>query len=404
MQALRDHSGSSGRRGPSTRLVIGALAALVAVAAIAGGVVYVIDSGSSTPAVSCAKGVSCVASPHGGGGQASDAAAKTFSIKSTTPSTGQTGVASDTSVTVAFSTKVDAGGTLPSLSPTVSGSWAADSSGTELVFTPSAPFVPYKKYTLTVPGGSSGVRSATGAQLAKGDKVSFTIATGSTLRLQQLLAVLGYLPLAYDGSTPAPQDMALPQPGTLTWRWATLPTQLTGQWSAGSPNDITKGAVMMFETENGLTIDGVAGPDVWTALLSDVVAHRDNTEPVTYVLVTKTLPEHVTAWVNGVLAYQIPCNTGVPGATTTDGTFEVFEHVKASDMKGTNVTGSTYTDPTVPWASYFDGGEALHGYPRATYGWPQSNGCVEMPISTAGDLWPYTPIGTLVTVQGPTAK
>ena len=56
----------------------------------------------------------------------------------------------------------------------------------------------------------------------------------------------------------------------------------------------------------------------------------------------------------------------------------------ASDMKGTNVTGVTYNDPTVPWASYFNGGDALHGFLRAHYGYPQSNGCVEMPITTAG--------------------
>lgn len=402
MQALHERSGGSGRRGSSSRLLIGAVASLIVLAAV-GAVVYALNSGSSAPAVSCSKGVAC-SSSKGKSGPVNDAAAKTFSVSSTTPSTGETGVVSDTSVTVDFSADVAAGGALPTLNPTVAGTWGIGGSGTELVFTPTGPFVPYKKYTLTVPGGSKGVKSVTGAQLAKNDKITFTIAAGSTLRLQQLLAELGYLPLAYNGATPPSQEMALPQAGTLTWRWSTLPAQLTGQWSPGATNDITKGAVMMFETENGLTIDGLAGPDVWSVLLTDVATHQDNTEPVTYVLVTKTLPEHVTAWVNGTLEFHVPCNTGVPGATTTDGTFEVFEHVKASDMKGTNVTGTTYTDPTVPWASYFDGGEALHGYPRATYGWPQSNGCVEMPISTAGDLWPYTPIGTLVTVQGPTAK
>ena len=29
-------------------------------------------------------------------------------------------------------------------------------------------------------------------------------------------------------------------------------------------------------------------------------------------------------------------------------------------MKGTNVDGSTYDDPNVPYASYFNGGDALH--------------------------------------------
>jgi lipoprotein-anchoring transpeptidase ErfK/SrfK len=98
---------------------------------------------------------------------------------------------------------------------------------------------------------------------------------------------------------------------------------------------------------------------------------------------------------------NILVNTGAPGADTTDGTYQVFEHVPASDMSGTNITGSTYTDKTVPWASYFNHGDALHGFVRAKYGFPQSNGCVEMPITTAGKVWPYTPVGTLVTVSGP---
>ena len=39
------------------------------------------------------------------------------------------------------------------------------------------------------------------------------------------------------------------------------------------------------------------------------------------------------------------------------------------------------TTPPCPWASYFNGGDALHGFVRATYGSPQSNGCVEMAIA-----------------------
>ena len=71
----------------------------------------------------------------------------------------------------------------------------------------------------------------------------------------------------------------------------------------------------------------------------------------------------------------------------------------SSDMKGTNPDGTTYNDPNVPWASYFNGGDALHGFVRAHYGYPQSNGCIEMPVATAGQIWPYTPIGTLVTIE-----
>jgi lipoprotein-anchoring transpeptidase ErfK/SrfK len=97
----------------------------------------------------------------------------------------------------------------------------------------------------------------------------------------------------------------------------------------------------------------------------------------------------------------VPVNTGAPGADTVDGTYPVFEHVTSSRMQGTNPDGSTYNDPDVPWASFFNGGDALHGFVRASYGSPQSNGCVEMPVATAAQVWPLTPIGTLVTIKGP---
>ena len=67
-------------------------------------------------------------------------------------------------------------------------------------------------------------------------------------------------------------------------------------------------------------------------------------------------------------------------------------------MSGTNPDGSHYNDPGVPWVSYFNGGDALHGFDRPGYGYPQSDGCVEMPPSNAAVVWPMTPIGTLVTV------
>jgi hypothetical protein len=400
-----------------------ALIAVVLVAA-GGAAVYAVSRGA--PAALVCSGASCTTGPGGGGtgsGSGSSASggrgtgsggggaasrsghrnAHVFKVISTTPAAGATGIPSNAKLSVTFDSALEPGGPTPTLSPAVPGTWQ-QASKDELVFRPSAPFVPYRTYTLTIPGGRNGLASVSGHRLAATKTVSFTIANGSTLRLQQLLAALGYLPLSYSGGTPPPQDMATPQPGTFAWRWPGLPSELTGQWTPGAENAITKGAVEMFETENGLSVDGISGPRVWTALLHDVVSHKTNTEPVTYVLVTKVLPEHLTAWVNGSLQFHdIPVNTGVPGANTADGTFQVFEHVPFSDMRGTDVTGTKYTDPHVPWASYFNGGDALHGYPRATYGWPQSNGCVEMPISTAGKLWPFTPIGTLVTVIGPSS-
>ena len=230
------------------------------------------------------------------------------------------------------------------------------------------------------------------------------MAAGDTLRLQQLLAQLNYLPVGFSPSGPAPAraDLAQDQPGTFSWRWPGLPTELTSQWTQGTMNEITKAAVEAFETQNGIGVDGIPGPTVWTTLINDVINDKPDATPYVYVLVNKVVPQNLTLWNNGVAQYVgIPINSGAPGADTTDGTYAVFEHVRYSDMKGTNVDGSTYDDPNVPYASYFNGGDALHGFIRSSYGSPQSNGCVEMSYANAALVWPLTPIGTLVTVEGP---
>jgi hypothetical protein len=67
-------------------------------------------------------------------------------------------------------------------------------------------------------------------------------------------------------------------------------------------------------------------------------------------------------------------------------------------MTGTNPNGTKYNDPGVPWVNYFNGGDAVHGFIRSSYGFPQSLGCVEAPVSTAAQIFPFVQVGTLVTV------
>jgi peptidoglycan hydrolase-like protein with peptidoglycan-binding domain len=278
-------------------------------------------------------------------------------------------------------------------------------SRTTIRFDLAGPLIPDASEVVTIPGGAHGITSTTGARLKADDTISFTVADGSTLRLQELLAELDYLPLSFTPTgTAGPQDAAASELGTFAWRWPTLPSDLTSLWVQGEANEITKAAVMSFENQNGLAVDGLPGHEVWTDLLQDVASQKMNGVPWVYVLVNKALPQSLTLYNNGAAQYTgIPVNTGAPGADTTDGTYAVFEHVTASRMVGTNPDGSKYDDPAVPWASFFNGGDALHGFVRAQYGFPQSNGCVEMTVANAGMLWPLTPIGTLVTVVGPTS-
>ena len=98
------------------------------------------------------------------------------------------------------------------------------------------------------------------------------------------------------------------------------------------------------------------------------------------------------------MVFQSPTNTGIPQAPTALGTFPVYARFLSTTMSGYNPDGSYYNDPGVPDVAYFNGGDAVHGFNRGTYGFPQSLGCVELPYSAAAVVFNDDPIGTLVSI------
>ncbi len=154
---------------------------------------------------------------------------------------------------------------------------------------------------------------------------------------------------------------------------------------------------MAFENDHNLTTDGLPGPDVWRALINAAVAGDRSSFGYTFVTVS-TGSQSLDLWHNGQQVLTTAVNTGIASAPTATGTYPVYEHIRVGTMSGTNPDGSHYNDPGIQFISYFNGGDALHAFTRAQYGFPQSLGCVEMALGPAGQVWPYTPIGTLVHV------
>ena len=294
----------------------------------------------------------------------------------------------------------------PHFSAPVQGGWHQTDSHT-LVFAPGGYGFPLNSnlHLVLPPGLSVSVGSKTAAS---NKPVSWTVAGASFLRLQQLLAEEGYLPVSWQpsGEEVAQQRQAevdaavTPPAGTFTLalrEHAARAAEPVGR--SGQPNQITRGAVMMFEHDHDLAVDGSAGPQVWHALIADAIAGKKKTDGYSYVYVHRNVPQLLTLWHNGSIVLTSPGNTGVPAAPTALGTFPVFEHIPVGTMSGTNPDGSHYNDPGIQWISYFHGGDALHSFNRASFGTPQSLGCVELPLATAAKVWPYTPIGTLVTIE-----
>jgi hypothetical protein len=290
--------------------------------------------------------------------------------------------------------EAQANSALPRVSPDVAGTWQRD--GAALVFTPQTGFAPHTRITVTMPKPG-------GAWTA-----SFTTGTYSILRLQQILAQLGYLPLGWAadlGGMVSPGDANAqlsaaysPPVGGFTWHRG-YPAALASFWRPGQANLITTGALMAFESEHGMVPDakGKVTPALWTAVLRAAAQQSMNANGYTYAIASKALPETLTIWHDGHEVFRNEANTGIPVSPTADGTFPVYLRYYFQVMKGTNPDGSRYSDP-VYFVSYFNGGDAVHYFPRGTYGWPQSLGCVELPYTAAQRAYPYLTYGSLVTV------
>ena len=344
---------------------------------------------------------------HATAKRSSQVPAGPLELLSETPAAGTLGVSGMTDIKIQFSAPLAANSPQPTISPNVAGSWQGTGTST-LQFVPTSPFPQHTRITVTIPGGPMGVKSVHGSLLGTSVTTAFRVGGYNSARLVQLLAQLGYLPLTWSaapGATvPAATDTAgqiaaaySPPQGSFTWQPG-YPSELAQFWQDGAlTGKIMQGAVMAFESDHGLGLDGVAGPQVWSAVLSAVAAGQDNSHGYTYAIASEDNPETLTIWHNGQVVLHTLANTGIGAAPTTLGTDPVYIRYYSQIMKGTNPDGSKYADQ-VYYVSYFRSGEAVHYFNRGSYGWPQSLGCVELPYSDAKAAYPYLTYGSLVTV------
>lgn len=319
--------------------------------------------------------------------------AKVVSLR---PVPGATDVSTGSRIIVTLSAPPARHAPTPVLSPPVAGDWTVQ--GRTLTFTPETGYRPWSTEHVRLPRG-----------LAASKSYSFEVGTVPLLRFQQALAELHYLPLRfgptaassalrYEATNPAAVRTTA-QPGVFAWRYPNTPASLAALWAPGQDTVLTISAIMRFEGAVGLPTDGAPSEQVWDAL-AHALAHRvQDTSAYDYLEVSETLPENLVVWQNGKIVYQSPANTGVPGAQTPVGTWPVYERFESTTMAGTDPDGVSYDISGIPWVAYFNGGDAVHGFWRAGYGYPQSNGCVELPVDSAAVVWTMDPIGTLVTVN-----
>jgi len=388
-----------------SRTVVLSIVAVVVLALVVG--VIAVHAASGTTAAGPVKPKQPAAA-HQQARPASPPAA--LAVTSVDPAAGTTGVATSAVLTVTYSSPLSSALPTPTLSPAVAGTWTH--SGPVMTFVPAAGWVPFTTETLTVPAGAVAIVGKVKLVSTSPTTSSFVVQAGSQTRLEQLLAQLNYLPFTFTPAPSLPPAVVFaggaatttsavstsPLPGTLTWSWPTVPATLSALWTPGQPNVLDRGAIMAFESDHKMKMDGIASPQVWSALLAAAAAGQVDSQPYDYLVASESIPETLKVYRDGQVIYSTLVNTGVPGAATQQGTFPVYLRFATTTMSGTNVDGSKYVDAGIPWVAYFNGGDAVHGFVRHSYGSPQSNGCVELPVSNAASVWPLDPYGTLVTV------
>ncbi|MDD2877344.1 MAG: L,D-transpeptidase [Acidiphilium sp.] len=154
---------------------------------------------------------------------------------------------------------------------------------------------------------------------------------------------------------------------------------------------LIRGAYVAWKHETALGTVKSDGPApyryIWVAV--------SKTNPVETVTIWQQ-DRHTGAW---RIMLRSPANTGIDHATA-DGSWPIYWRLKTARMRGVTPTGFRYDVRAVPWVNYFHGNDAIHGYTRAAYGFPQSAGCVELPVPTAQRAFAFLHDGAVVTITG----
>jgi len=206
---------------------------------------------------------------------------------------------------------------------------------------------------------------------------------------------MGYLPFHVISYTPDGNGYQV----TYQWDATHVPHKLVNLSITSTHSILYRSAILRFMRDYGVHFD----PNN-TQYASNVLKQAYETgftaeKPFVWVYVDQHIPQKVLVWQKGRYIFESPANTGVMH-TTAVGTFMVYLRFRSTVMEGVFPgTNIHYDDPDVPWVNYFHGGEAIHGFPRAHYGYPQSAGCVELPIYKARELYPILYKYAVVTVS-----
>jgi peptidoglycan hydrolase-like protein with peptidoglycan-binding domain len=158
--------------------------------------------------------------------------------------------------------------------------------------------------------------------------------------------------------------------------------------TSGVVDDRTWHAIVAFQGWQGLPRDGAAGPRVWRALETAARPRpwgglRDGIE-------IDRARQVMLLVRGGAVVRAIHVSTGAPGRSTPSGRFAVYR----KETLSWSIPFQTW----MPFASYFDGGYALHGF-SSVPSYPASHGCVRVPMSEVQGVYAFAGYGMPVWVR-----
>jgi len=166
-----------------------------------------------------------------------------------------------------------------------------------------------------------------------------------------------------------------------------------GNWGAR-----TSYSLMAFQKVEGLTRDGLDGPETQAALAratrpGPMVAGGAPTR--IEIDVARQVLFH---WVNGSLARILPVSTGNNEYYCVDGDCDTAVTPGGSFRIGRKAVGLEVAPlGELWWPMYFNGGIAIHGSPSVP-AYPASHGCIRIPMYAAPTFYDQVPAGTRVHV------
>jgi len=128
-----------------------------------------------------------------------------------------------------------------------------------------------------------------------------------------------------------------------------------------------------------------------------ILAYVTETDKIIDVDVTRQM---MTLYEKGKPVRTFKVGTGVPGADTPLGEFNVEYKMPTARFQGTNVNGVRYDLPDVKWVLAFFGDYTIHGvYWRGNFGERGSNGCVGLTDEDAKVVFDWAPEGTRINIH-----